>query len=207
MPRYLGWGCLFVLLGCGLVHAGQYNEVLDIGDPAPAWSELPGVDGQNHALADLADKELVVVVFTCNSCPVAVDYEDRILELAERFAGEDGKVGLVAINVNTIPEDRLDKMQERAAAKGFSFPYLYDESQQIARDYGAVFTPEFFVLDRERNIAYMGGMDNNSNPEMVSEIYLVPAIEALLRGETPEIQETVARGCRVRYKPQRRGRS
>lgn len=207
MPRYLGWGCLFVLLGFGVARAGQYNEVLDIGDPAPAWSELPGVDGQSHALADLADKELVVVVFTCNSCPVAVDYEDRIMELAQRFTGADGKVGLVAINVNTIPEDRLDKMQERAADKGFSFPYLYDESQQIARDYGAVFTPEFFVLDRERNIAYMGGMDNNSNPDMVSESYLVPAIEALLRGETPEIQETVARGCRVRYKPQRRRRS
>jgi len=77
------------------------------------------------------------VVFTCNSCPVATDYEDRILAFSKKYAGPDGKVGLVAINVNRLPEDRLPKMRERAAARGFDFPYLYDETQKIGRQFGA----------------------------------------------------------------------
>ncbi|REK10487.1 MAG: thioredoxin family protein [Planctomycetota bacterium] len=186
--------------------AGKYNAVLDIGDPAPAWKDLEGVDGKRHSLSDLEEKEVVVVVFTCNSCPVAADYEDRILEFSKKFAGPDGKVGLVAINVNQIPEDRLPKMKERAEAKGFDFPYLYDESQQIGRDYGAAFTPEFFVLDQDRKVVYMGGMDDSSNSEMVENNYLVPAVEAALAGDTPETAEAPAIGCRVRYARQRRSR-
>lgn len=183
---------------------GEYNEVLSIGDAAPAWSDLPGVDDRRHSLADLADKEAVVVIFTCNSCPAAVDYEDRIIAFAEKHAGPESRVAVVAINVNTIEEDRLDKMKERATSKGFPFPYLYDESQDIARRYGAIFTPEFFILDRQRKIAYMGGMDNSSQPQGVTENYLEPALVAVLQGEKPAIEETVARGCRIRYNRTRR---
>ncbi|MGD9645571.1 MAG: thioredoxin family protein [Pirellulales bacterium] len=192
------------LLAASLASAGQFNEVLNIGDPAPSWSNLPGVDGREHSLADLADKQAVVVVFTCNSCPIAVDYEDRIIGVAKEFAGPDGKVAVVAINVNRIPEDSLEKMKERAEKKGFPFPYLYDASQQIARQYGANFTPEFFVLDRDRKVVYMGGMDDNSNPDKVTATYLKPAIEATLAGKAPEKTETPARGCRVRYARERR---
>ncbi len=162
--------------------AGKYNSVLNIGDAAPAWNNLPGVDGKQHSLSDLADKDLVVVVFTCNSCPVATDYEDRILDFSRKYAGPKGKVGLVAICVNQIPEDRLPKMKERAESKGFDFPYLYDESQKIGKEYGAAFTPEFFVLDKSRKVVYMGGMDDSSNPEMVKNQYLEPAVEAALTG-------------------------
>ncbi|MBX9789414.1 MAG: thioredoxin family protein [Pirellulales bacterium] len=192
------------LVTASLATAGQYNDVLNIGDPAPSWSKLPGVDGRDHSLADLADKQVVVVVFTCNSCPIAIDYEDRIIAIAKEFAGPDGKAALVAINVNRIKEDSLERMKERAEKKGFPFPYLYDESQQIARAYGANFTPEFFVLDRDRKIVYMGGMDDNSNPDMVTVTYLKPAIEATLAGNKPATTETVARGCRVRYARERR---
>ena len=204
MWRRSCWTLLMMGLAGSCAWAGQYNEVLNIGDQAPAWADLPGVDGRRHSLSDFDDKDLVVVVFTCNSCPIAVDYEDRIIDLAKQYASPAGRVGLVAVNVNTIPEDRLDKMKARAEAKGFPFAYLYDESQQIARDYGATFTPEFFVLDRARKVAYMGGMDNNSNPSMVTEAYLAPAIESLLAGQPPEVAETIARGCRVRYNRQRR---
>jgi peroxiredoxin len=194
---------VLVLLS-GSAVAGKYNPVLNIGDKAPAWTDLEGIDGKRHSLADLADKEVVVVVFTCNSCPVATDYEDRILEFSKKFAGPSGKVGLVAINVNTLAEDRLPKMKERAQAKGFDFPYLYDETQKIGKAFGAAFTPEFFVLDRQRAVAYMGGMDDSSQTDMVKKNYLEPAVEAVLAGKSPPTAEAPAIGCRVRYARQRR---
>lgn len=193
-----------LLLTSGSAVAGKYNQVLEIGDKAPAWKDLEGVDGQRHSLSDLADKEVIVVVFTCNSCPVATDYEDRILGFSKKFAGQNCKVGLVAINVNTLPEDRLPKMKERAEAKGFDFPYLFDETQQIGKAFGAAFTPEFFVLDRLRAVVYMGGMDDSSQVDTVKNNYLEPAVEAVLAGRSPKTAEAPAIGCRVRYGRERR---
>jgi peroxiredoxin len=187
--------------------AGKYNDVLSVGDPAPAWKDLVGVDGKTHSLADLADKDVVVVVFTCNSCPVATDYEDRIIAFAKKFAGRASKTAVVAINVNTIAEDRLAKMKERAEAKGFDFPYLYDETQKIGKAYGAGFTPEFFVLNRQRQVVYLGGMDDNSNPSAVKMNYLEPAVAAALDGKPPETAEAPAIGCRIRYARERRAPS
>jgi peroxiredoxin len=184
--------------------AGKYNAVLNIGDAAPVWSDLPGVDGKQHSLADLADKDVVVVVFTCNSCPVATDYEDRILAFSKKYAGPGGKVALVAVCVNQVAEDRLPKLKERAEAKGFDFPYLYDESQAIGKAFGAAFTPEFFVLDKNRKVVFMGGMDDSSSPDQVKNHYLEPAVEAVLAGKPAEIAEVPAIGCRVRYARQRR---
>ena len=185
-------------------QAGQYNETLNIGDPAPAWENLPGVDGKTHSLSDLKDKDVVIVVFTCNSCPVATDYEDRIIAIAKKYSGPGAKAALVAINVNKIDEDLLPKMQERAAAKGFPFPYLFDETQKIAKAYGAITTPEFFVLDRRRKVVYMGGMDDNSNAAQVKESYLEPAIVAALAGMKPATAETATRGCLIRFARERR---
>ena len=100
-----------LLLAPSLLVAGEFNKVLKIGDPAPAWKELPGTDGKKHSLADHASQELVVVVFTCNSCACSEEYEDRIIAFAKKY---HGKVTLVAINVNTIPDDRLEAMKKRA---------------------------------------------------------------------------------------------
>lgn len=184
---------------------GKYNEVLSPGDAAPVWKDLPGVDGKKHSLDDLRDREVVVVVFTCCSCPAAEDYEDRIVALAKKYTtGSASKVALVAINVNTIPEDRLPQMKARAEKKGFAFPYLYDETQKIAKDYGATFTPEFFLLGPDRKVVYMGGMDDNSNPAEVQHRYLEAAVAAALAGQKPATAETVARGCRIRYARERR---
>jgi peroxiredoxin len=195
--------CLCVLLSSTLL-AGEYNPVLNIGDAAPAWTGLPGVDDKQHSLADLKDKQAVVVVFTCNSCPYAVDYEDRLIAFSKKHCGPQSKVALVAINVNTVPDDRLPAMKVRAEKKRFDFPYLFDESQKIARDYGATFTPEFFVLDQQRKIAYMGAMDDNTDPAKAKVSYVEAAVEAVLTGKSPEVKETVARGCLVRYERQRR---
>jgi peroxiredoxin len=197
-----GW-CLGVLLPARL-SAGEFNEVLSIGDPAPAWVDLPGTDGKRHSLADLRGKEVVVFVVTCASCPTAVDYEDRIQALAQRYASPDSKVAVVAVCVNRVEEDRLPALTRRAKDKKFVFPYLYDESQQIARQYGALFTPEFFVLDRDRKIAYMGAFDDSTDPAGVTARYVEDAIAALLKGDKPAVTETIARGCRVRYARERR---
>lgn len=197
---------LFVVLisAAAPALAGKYNAVLSPGDAAPEWSELEGVDGKRHSSADLADKDIVVVVFTCNSCPVATDYEDRILAFAKKYTGEGKKVGLVAINVNKVAEDRLPRMKERAESKGFTFPYLADETQKIGKQFGAAFTPEFFVLDKQRRVVYMGGMDDSSNPDSATKHYLEDAVQAALAGKQPEVAEAPAIGCRVRYSRERK---
>jgi len=195
---------LLVLIAAAVSRAGQYNEVLSIGDQAPAWNDLPGTDGKSHSLKDLADKPIVVVVFTCASCPTAVDYEDRINALAKTHAGDKGKVGVVAICVNKVKEDQLPALTERARQKGLAFTYLYDDSQKIAKDYGAVFTPEFYVLDRDRKVVYMGAMDDATDASKVTKRHVEEAISAAFEGKKPEVTEVIARGCRVRYARERR---
>ncbi|HKB04173.1 MAG TPA: thioredoxin family protein [Gemmataceae bacterium] len=180
--------------------AGEFNKKLNLGDPAPAWKDLPGTDGKKHSLANLADKDLVVLVFTCNSCACSEEYEDRIIAFADKYKEE---VALVAVNVNTIPEDRLDAMKKKALKKKFPFPYLYDETQQIARDYGATYTPEFFVLNKARKVVYMGAMDDKTKADAVTERYLERAVDAAIKGDKPGKCETIAHGCLIRYKRSR----
>ena len=196
---------LLLTLGLGnQLPAGQFNDVLNIGDAAPAWIDLPGVDDKKHSLADLKDKPFVVVIFTCNSCPVSNDYEERINAFTKQHADN---VAVIAINVNTVAEDKLPKMKERAKEKKYAFPYLYDETQKIGKAYGAAFTPEFFLLNKERKVVFMGGMDDNSDPEIVKHHYLEDALQAVVKGEKPATAETTSIGCRVRYLPVRRKKS
>lgn len=184
---------------------GEYNQTLSIGDAAPQWEDLPGVDGRQHSFSDWKEQQLLVVVFTCNSCPYAVDAEDRLIALQKDCSNKG--VALVAINVNKIEEDSLLAMKERAAEKGFNFPYLFDETQQIAKSYGAMATPECFLIDLSRKVRYMGAIDDSPDGKNVSKKYLELAIDAVLRGNSPEVAETVPIGCRVRYERERRKRS
>ena len=180
--------------------AGKFNKVLSIGDAAPAWEGLEGTDGKKHALADLKDMDTVVVVFTCNSCPVAEGYEDRIIS----FAKANPKVGLVAINVNTMKADDLAAMKVRAAKKKLPYPYLFDPTQEIARKFGAKFTPEFFVLDEDRKVVYMGSMDDKSPPGDPKSKHLEAAVQAALDGKKPALAETsAASGCGIKFNPKR----
>lgn len=190
-------------LGGTPAPAGEFNQTVSVGDAAPAWEKLPGTDGKEHSLSDLKEKDIVVVVFTCNSCPVAVGYEERIAELAERHADD---VAFVAINVNRIKEDSLPEMKKRAEEQAFPYAYLFDESQQIARDYGAQSTPEFFVLNKERKIVYMGALDDSTDAAAVEKPYLAQALESALNGETPATAETYPHGCRIRFERSRRQR-
>jgi peroxiredoxin len=199
---------LALVLGLALVSnapgQGKFNKKVAIGDAAPTFTDLPGTDGKKHSLGDFKGKEVVVVVITCNHCPVAVAYEDRIIALAKKYApSADSKVAVVAINVNNLAADKLDKMKERAKNKGFNFPYLYDESQKIGRALGATVTPEFFVLNKDRKIAYMGALDDSQRAAGVKHKYVEDAIDALLKGEKISTTETRARGCSVKYERSR----
>ncbi len=202
MHRNLVLATAFMLAAIPLAYAGKYNPVLSIGDSAPAWKDLPGIDGKRHSLAGLKDAAAVVLVFTCNSCPYAIDYEQRIIALTKEFAAR--KVAVVAVNVNTIPEDNFEAMQRRAKSQGFNFTYLFDETQQIAKDYGATYTPEFFVLDRQRKIAYMGALDDSPNPAKASVRHVAEALTELLANKQPKLTETIAIGCRIRIERPRR---
>ncbi|MGE3806130.1 MAG: thioredoxin family protein [Gemmataceae bacterium] len=198
MFRYASLALFGLVLALPL-QAGKFNKVLSVGDQAPEWAGLPGTDGKNHALADLKNKDVVVVVVTCNHCPIAVAYEDRIIDFTKKYAGADSKVAVVAINVNNLDADKLPKMKERAKEKGFNFPYLYDESQKIGKAYGATVTPEFFVLDKNRKVVYMGAMDDTNSANAVKEKYLEAAVDAALKGEKIANTETKGRGCSVKY--------
>jgi peroxiredoxin len=125
------------------------------------------------------------------------------MAFAANHASAKGKVALVAVNVNTVPEDRLPEMKARAKERGFNFPYLYDESQKIARDYGARYTPEFFVLDKQRRVAYLGAMDDKNQASAAKVNHLEAAVQAVLKGERPAVAETQGRGCMIRYKRSR----
>lgn len=170
---------------------------LGIGDPAPVWTNLVGIDDEQHSLDNLSDAEAVAVVFTCNHCPVAVAYEDRLVQLANDYA--DRPFQLVAINVNNLEEDKLPAMKERAAEKGFQFPYLYDPSQEIGRAYGATVTPHVFLLKADRKVVYMGAIDDSQKAEKVVQHYLRDAIDAVLNGTTPATPSTQQFGCSIRY--------
>ena len=147
---------------------------------------------------------MVVLFFTCNSCVVAVDYEDRIIAFAKQYAKPGDKVAMVAVNVNTGKDDALDKMKTRAEKRKFPFPYLYDPSQEIAKAYGATYTPEFFVLNKDRKVVYMGAMDDKSPPREPTKLHLEAAVKAALDGKPAATGETSASaGCKIKFSPKR----
>ncbi len=168
-----------------------------IGDAAPDFKGVIGIDDKEHGLSDFKEAKLVVLVFTCNHCPVATAYEDRLVALQKDY--EARGVQVVAVNVNNVEADRLDKMKERAKAKKFNFPYLYDSSQKMGHDYGATVTPHVFLLNGQRKIAYMGAIDDKQKVEQVKNPYLRTALDALLDGKTPPETATKQFGCGIQY--------
>jgi len=163
---------------------------------------LPGVDGNTYSLSDYSDKNAVVVVFTCNHCPWAQAWEDRINQIQVDY-GDKG-VQVLAINANdsvSHPGDSFEKMKERAAEKGFKIPYLRDDSQETARAYGAERTPEVFLFDSAGKLQYHGAVDDNGeDPAAVEADYLRDALDAVLAGNSPAVAETPAKGCTIKWK-------
>jgi peroxiredoxin len=178
--------------------AAKFNKKVDIGDKAAAWEDLKGTDGKTHSMDDYKNADVLVIAFSCNHCPVANAYEERFNKLAETFAGR--KVRMVAISVSEDDVDSLENMTQRAKDKGYKFAYLQDLSQDSARAYGALVTPHLYVLDKHRNIAYMGAFDDSMNPAQVEKHYVQDAVQALLDGKQPEIKESLQFGCGIQYK-------
>lgn len=205
--RFIVW---FVVLGGtwllpAFVWAGKYNPVLKIGDAAPEWSGLEGTDGKQHALKDLAEKEVIVIGFICNTCDYAKDCEERLIALAEKFEVEGGKCALVAVNPNLIKDDLLPAMQDRAKLREFNFLYVHDgPKQETAKGFGITYTPEFVVLDKERKVVYLGALDDDPTGKNVKTKYVEDAVAAALAGKLPATTETPARGCAVRKPPRTR---
>src|SRR5688500_2243470 len=197
MSRLMMWSFVVIALIAPRAGAGEYNEVLDIGDKAPAFAELTGTDDKKHGLADFKKAKAIVLVFTCNHCPVAVAYEERLVALQDDY--RDRGVQVVAISVNQEEADSLEKMKERAESKGVNFPYLQDASQKSGREFGAAVTPHAFLHDKERKGAYMGAIDDNMDAEKVKKHHLRDAIDAVLAGKAPETTETRQFGCGIKY--------
>lgn len=194
---------LCIFLFSSSAHAGKYNKTLSVGDAAPEWKDLKDADGKAFSSADWKDKEVIVVAFSCNTCPTAVDYENRLITLGRKFAADD-RCGLIVINPNKVEGDLLPQLGEKAKLKGFNFPYVHDDDgQSTAKAFGATFTPEFFVINKERKIVYMGAMDDKTNTLEVKVEYVADAVAAALAGKAPDVTETVARGCTVRYARER----
>ena len=188
---------LAAFLGVALIGCAQAADTLKIGDKGPDFTGIVGIDDKPHSLADYRDAKVVVLVFTCNHCPVAKAYEERLVKLTSDY--KDKGVQVIAVNVNNLDADKLDKMQQRAKDKGFNFPYLYDATQKIGEDYGAKVTPHVFVLDKDRKLAYMGAIDDNQNAEKVTKQSLRKALDSLLEGKTPEEPVTKQFGCGIKY--------
>ena len=208
---------LFLLLGLAcMAWADAAHPILALGSAAPNFA-LPGVDGKTHKLDDYHGSPVLVVVFTCNHCPIAQMYETRIAGLAADY--KDRGVAVVAIQPNDptairIDEldssdmsDSLEEMKIRAQYKHLTYTYLYDgETQSVTRAYGPQATPHVFVFDRERKLRYEGRMDNSYRVEQVKSREARDAVEALLANRQPAVQHTGVFGCSTKWKEKQAAR-
>lgn len=178
--------------------SGGYK--LKTGDRAPPF-DLPGVDGRRVSLASTAGAKALVVAFWCNHCPYVRAYEKRFNEWAT--AAQKSGVAVVAINSNdevNYPDDSFEHMVTRAKEQGYSFPYLRDKDQRVARAYGAQCTPHFLVFDADQKLAYQGRFDDNKDaPDQVKARYLPDAVDALVAGKAAPRDETWAIGCSIKW--------
>src|SRR5438093_6639962 len=197
-----------VVLLLGSVASAANPPMLKIGEKAPDFN-LPGVDGKNYSLKDFANAKFLVIIFTCNHCPTAQAYEQRIIKLNEDY--KDKGVALVAISPNdplavrldelgyTDLSDSFEEMKIRAKERGYKFPYLYDgETQATAKAYGVVATPHVYIFDSDRALRYMGRIDD-SDVKTVTSQDARNALEAMLAGEPVPVAVTKVFGCSTKW--------
>lgn len=187
---------MFVITG---VHA-QYK----VDDVVSDFS-LKNVDNKNVSLAQYSSAKGFIVVFTCNSCPVAIKYEVRVEQLNKEFSSKAFPV--IAISSNDVlinPGDSFEEMQKKAKKDGYSYPYLYDESQTVAKQFGATNTPHIYVVAKEGSkmvVKYIGAIDNNADDaSKADKKYVTDAVNSLIEGKNPAITATKAIGCGIKWK-------
>jgi peroxiredoxin len=199
MKKILSLG-IFFFMTFSMVLGGGYI----VGDRAEDF-KLQNVDGKYVCLADFDGAKGFIVVFTCNECPYAKAYQDRIIALDKKY--KDKGYPVVAINSNDIdlrPEDNLEGMRKRATEKGFTFPYLKDAEYEVFKTYGATRTPHVYLLQKKNDdliVKYIGAIDDNyQDASAVQEAYLANAVDALLAGRDPSPNSTKAIGCTIKQK-------
>ena len=208
--KLIGPAGFIVLLTAFIIHPKTDHKTLEIGAPAPDF-HLSGVDGKTYSLASFKKAEVLVVVFTCNHCPTAQAYEDRLISMTSDYATRN--VAIVAIMPNDptclrLDEldfsdlgDSYDEMKIRAKEKRFNFPYLYDgETESASRAYGPVATPHVFVFDKERRLRYEGRVDDMENPfKTPKNTDARNAIDALLHHQEVPVKTTKVFGCSIKW--------
>jgi peroxiredoxin len=183
--------------------ASRHSRMTPLGTPAPPFELLDTVSGRTVVLADFASSPVLLIAFICNHCPFVKHMLDGFVAFARDF--QPRGVAVVAISSNDIeshPDDRPREMTRIAKLKGFTFPYLYDESQVVAKAYQAICTPDFFLFDRERRLAYRGQFDGSrpGNKMPVTGSDLRAAAEAVLRGNPAPSEQTPSVGCSIKWK-------
>lgn len=195
---------LFELLMVVLISARGVSDGYKVGDTVQDF-RLKNIDGKTVSLADKKDVKGYIIAFTCNTCPVAQAYEKRIVALNEQFAPKGYPV--VAIQSNDAqrsPGDSYNAMQQRAKSGNYSFPYLHDDTQRVARAFGATNTPHMFVVKRDGDqyrVAYIGAIDNNQyDPSAADKKYVETAVNELLTGKSVTTPSARAVGCGIKWK-------
>lgn len=187
--------------------AGKYNAILNIGDSMPEFKQLPTTDNAHISSSDIK-ASVVVLISLANHCPWVRGMDKDLIKLVDSFKNQD--VRFIGFSVNHMEDDRLPAMKEHAKKAGYNFTYMFDESQEIGRQLGATRTPEYFIFDKNRKLAYMGLLYNspakmnwdgsikhiNGQP---TQFYVQQAINAILNKQTVNPEETRAHGCSVKY--------
>ena len=203
MKKLLGLIALFAVAAAFVLPTGAPGEGLQVGDTAPDF-KLKHVDGNYYSLSQLQSQvKGFIIAFTCNTCPYAIKYEERLKKLHGKYA--DKGFPVIAINPNdpdVKPGDSFDAMKQTYADKEFNFLYLYDDGQKVFPAYGATKTPHMFILDKSRTVQYIGAIDDNVESESaVRNTYVEDAVEAIMAGSKPKVTNTKAVGCSIKVKP------
>jgi glutathione peroxidase-family protein len=196
---------VLVVVAVLFMNASKPEAGYGVGDYVSDF-KLPNIDGKQVSLADYGSAKGFIVIFTCNTCPYAKAYESRIIALDTKYASKGFPV--VAINPNDVekqPGDSMDEMKKVSTKKGYTFPYLRDDSQEVAKAFGATKTPHVYLLNKEESgkykVEFIGAIDNSPNDVSdVSETYVEDAINELLAGSKPKVTEKRAIGCTIKWK-------
>jgi peroxiredoxin len=183
--------------------AAVTSIMLPLGTEAPAF-QLPDTQGKTISISDFRDAPALLVVFMCNHCPYVKHIRESLVELVKEYQAKG--VAVVAINANDVdayPDDSPELMARDAETYGYTFPYLYDQTQQVARAYKAACTPDFFLFDRDRRLVYRGQIDSSrpGNDKPLSGEDLRAALEAVLTGGQISPQQKPSMGCNIKWKP------
>jgi len=181
-----------------MLAASPVKNGYEVGDKATDF-KLKNVDGKMVSLTDFKEAKGFIVIFDCNTCPYSKAYNERIIDLNEKYAAKGFPV--ITINANDGSGDSYEEMVRIANKKKYKFPYLYDETQAIAKTYGATNTPHVFVLNQDLKVSYIGAIDDNArNAASATKKYVENAVDALLTGKSVPVTKTKAVGCGIKWR-------